>query len=267
MTILSRDYIVTYKEIMDAIFKALNDPARRDILDSLRKKDGQSLRELEPQFDMTRFGVMKHLGVLEEAKLITTKKVGRFKHHYLNAPPLQEVMDRWIEPLLAKPAARGLLDLKQQLEGAAPMTEKPDFRMETYIQCTQDALWDALTDVDQAVQYNFVATACERDGNSMIYRTPDGSVMLICTETELTPKTRIDSTFEPHWAGPDVPLEKSRFVYLIEPKSEFCHLTLEHYNIPAGQEGVADGWHRTLAGLKTFLETGTTVKYSEGMEG
>ncbi|MCY4335423.1 MAG: helix-turn-helix domain-containing protein [Litoreibacter sp.] len=109
---------------MDAIFKALNDAARRDILDSLRKKDGQTLSELEPQFDMTRFGVMKHLAVLEEAKLITTKKVGRFKHHYLNALPLQEVIDRWIEPLLAKPTARGVLDLKAKLEGAATMTDK-----------------------------------------------------------------------------------------------------------------------------------------------
>ena len=66
---------------MDAIYKALNDPARRDILDALRETDGQTLSELEARFEMTRFGVMKHLGVLETAKLITTKKVGRFKHH------------------------------------------------------------------------------------------------------------------------------------------------------------------------------------------
>ncbi len=213
---------------------------------------------------MTRFGVMKHLAVLEEAKLITTRKAGRFKYHYLNALPLQEVIDRWIEPLLAKPAARGLLDLKQQLEGAAKMTETPDFRMETYIQCTQDALWDALTDPDQAAQYVFISASCKRDGNALVYFGPDGSPALICTETNLTPKTRIDSTFEPHWAGPDVPLEASRYVYLIEPRGAFCHLALEHYSIPAGQEGVADGWQRTIAGLKTFLETGKAVKYADG---
>ena len=90
---------------MDAIFKALNDPLRRSILDRLHQKDGQSLQELEEGQDMTRFGVMKHLKVLEEAELITTKKVGRFKYHYLNAVPLQEVLDRWIEPLLSRPAA------------------------------------------------------------------------------------------------------------------------------------------------------------------
>lgn len=250
---------------MDEIFKALNDPARRDILDSLRAKDGQTLGELEVQFDMTRFGVMKHLGVLEAGKLITTKKVGRFKHHYLNALPLQEVIDRWIEPLLAKPAALGLSKLKTQLEGVNKMPVKPDFRMETYINCTQDALWDALTDPDQAAQYVFIQASCTREGNALVYTGPDGNKALICTETELTPKTRIDSTFEPHWAGPNVPLEKSRFIYMIEPKGEFCQLTLEHYDIPAGQEGIANGWQRTIAGLKTFLETGKTIKYVDAV--
>ena len=81
---------------MDAIFKALNDPARRALLDSLREQDGQSLSDLEEVLAMTRFGVMKHLKVLEDANLIVTRKVGRFKYHYLNAVPLQEVIDRWI---------------------------------------------------------------------------------------------------------------------------------------------------------------------------
>lgn len=246
---------------MDAIFKALNDPARRDILDNLRKKDGQTLSDLEAQFEMTRFGVMKHLGVLEEAKLITTKKVGRFKHHYLNALPLQEVIDRWIEPLLAKPAAQGLLELKQQLEGAATMS-KPDFRMETFIRCSQDALWDALTDPEEEVKYHFLADRITRDGNTITYYTPDDNVMLICTETELEPKTRIASTFEPKWEGPD--MAKSRFEYLIDPQGPFCKLTLEHYDLPAGQEGAADGWQRMLAGLKTYLETGEPAKFGYG---
>lgn len=91
---------------MDALFKARADPARRTLLDSLRMRDGQTLQELEARLDMTRFGVMKHLGVLETGGLITTRKVGRFKHHYLNALPLQQAIDRWIEPLLVKPAAR-----------------------------------------------------------------------------------------------------------------------------------------------------------------
>jgi len=107
---------------MDAIFKALADDTRRTILDVLREKDGQTLGELEESiakagFEMTRFGVMKHLKVLETASLVVSRKRGRFKYHYLNAVPLQEVIDRWIEPFTQKPMARATLDLKAKLEG------------------------------------------------------------------------------------------------------------------------------------------------------
>lgn len=102
---------------MDSIFKALSDPVRRQLLDSLRKAPGQSLQDLADQIEMSRFGVMKHLGVLEEARLIVTHKKGRFKYHYLNALPLQETIDRWIEPLLEQPAARAVLDTNQTLKG------------------------------------------------------------------------------------------------------------------------------------------------------
>lgn len=88
---------------MNTIFKALADPARLTLLDSLKEKDGQTLQELQGQLDMTRFGVMKHLSVLEEAGLIVTRRVGRFKHHYLNALPLQEAIDRWIDPYRVNP--------------------------------------------------------------------------------------------------------------------------------------------------------------------
>lgn len=259
---------------VDAIFKALSDDTRRLLLDELHRCDGQTLGALEAAMakhvSMTRFGIMKHLKVLENASLVVTRKSGRFKHHYLNVVPLQAVMDRWMEPLLVKPAARGLLDLKAQLERDTAMSDdrstKPDFMMSTFIHCSQDALWHALTDADANAHYNFVVGSCEREGNQLIFRMADDELMLICTETHLEPKTRIDSTFEPHWAGPDISLEKSRFVYLIEPQAAFCKLTLEHYNLPAGQEGVADGWNRTLAGLKTWLETGQTVRFSDQAE-
>ena len=107
---------------MDAIFKALADDTRRMILDVLRDQDGQTLGELEASLEgkgveMTRFGVMKHLKVLEAASLVISRKQGRFKYHYLNVVPLQEVIDRWIEPLTQKPLARATLDLKAKLEG------------------------------------------------------------------------------------------------------------------------------------------------------
>ena len=244
---------------MDDVFRALNDPARRTLLDSLRARDGQSLSDLEAQLDMSRFGVMKHLKVLEDANLVVPKRVGRFKYHYLNVVPLQEVFDRWVEPLLARPAARAIAKLKTELE--TPMTQKPDFVMQTFIKCTQDALWDALTEPESLTQYHFMADRIERQGNKLVYILPDGSTMLSCTETRLDPKSRIESTFEPSWAGPDVPMQASRFVYLIAVEGAHCRLTVEHYDIPAGQDGIADGWSRELSGLKTWLETGTAVAF------
>ena len=118
----------------------------------------------------------------------------------------------------------------------------------------------ALTDADAHANFVFVSNDCRRDGNAIVYYGQDGEQQLVCTETKLTPKTRIDSTFEPRWAGPDVPLEKSTFAYIIEPQGEVCKLTLEHYNIPAGQEGVSEGWSRLAASLKSWLETGTGMK-------
>jgi len=249
---------------MDAIFKALNDPNRRALLDSLRNKDGQTLSELEAQLDMTRFGVMKHLGLLEDARLVVTKKQGRFKYHYLNAVPLQEVIDRWIEPLIAKPLARGMLGLKAHLEGNSAMYDsdfKPDFVHQTLIRCTQDALWDALTKADQMAAYHFMCDTVEGDaaegGTTDIIRR-DGSLMLRQTTTKLEPKTRIEQTFEPHFFGPEG--AHSRIVFLIEPEGQHCKLTCEHYEIPEGQDGVKEGWARHIASLKSWLETGQPIK-------
>ncbi len=244
---------------MDAIFKALNDPARRVLLDSLRTRDGQTLTELEEHLSMSRFGVMKHLKVLEDAHLVVTRRNGRFKHHYLNALPLQEVMDRWVAPFL-QPQARALTDLKTRLEKETKMA-KPDFLMQTFIRCSQDALWDALTQADQMAAYHF---ACAQvDGNASVgnvtrFILPDGSPMLSQTTTRLDPKTRIEMTFQPHFFGPDAP--ESRMVYEIEPQGELCKLTIEHYDIAAGQEGVAEGWARLAASLKSWLETGTGLR-------
>src|SRR5947199_7674534 len=100
---------------MDDVFKALADPTRRSLLDELYKDDGQSLTELERRLPMTRFGVMKHLKVLEEAGLVTTKKRGREKLHFLNPVPIRLVHDRWVSKY-AEPWAATLSDLKARLE-------------------------------------------------------------------------------------------------------------------------------------------------------
>jgi hypothetical protein len=87
---------------------------------------------------------------------------------------------------------------------------------------------------------------------------PDGNKMLAQKPTKVTPKSRIEATFEPHFFGPDAP--GSRMAFIIEPQGEQCKLTIEHYDIPAGQEGVAEGWARLASSLKSWLETGTGLK-------
>ena len=100
---------------MDAVFRALADPTRRGLLDELFKADGQSLSALERRVPMTRFGVMKHLKVLEEAGLVVTRRHGREKHHFLNPVPIRLVHDRWVSKF-AEPWAATLSELKKNLE-------------------------------------------------------------------------------------------------------------------------------------------------------
>ena len=99
----------------DRVFKALADPTRRFLLDRLFVRDGRTLTELESDLEMTRFGVMKHLRVLEQAGLVVARKVGREKRHYLNAVPIRLIHDRWIDKFTERRVS-ALLDLKRELE-------------------------------------------------------------------------------------------------------------------------------------------------------
>ena len=100
----------------DRVFKALADPTRRHLLDRLFERDGRTLTELESKLEMTRFGVMKHLKVLEEAGLVVTRKQGREKLHFLNPVPIRLIHDRWVSKY-SDPWVSGLSGLKAELEG------------------------------------------------------------------------------------------------------------------------------------------------------
>ena len=99
----------------DRVFKALADPTRRHLLDRLYKRDGRTLSELESELEMTRFGVMKHLRVLEDAGLVVTRREGREKLHFLNVVPIRLVHDRWIDKFTERRVS-ALTDLKRRLE-------------------------------------------------------------------------------------------------------------------------------------------------------
>src|ERR1700720_4919611 len=123
---------------VDEVFRALADPTRRRLLDELFKQDGQTLTALERRLPMTRFGVMKHLKVLEEANLVVTKRRGREKLHFLNPVPIRLVHDRWVSKY-AEPWAARLSGLKKGLEATMEKV------FEIYIRTTPERLWHAIT--------------------------------------------------------------------------------------------------------------------------
>src|SRR2546423_1348309 len=152
---------------MDEGFRALADPARRSLLDELFTEDGQTLGALEQRLPMTRFGVMKHLRVLEEAGLVATKKRGREKLHFLNTVPIRLVHDRWVSKY-AEPWAATLSGLKTYLEDDVIETIKPvswadgtapvaagTAVFEVFIKTTPERLWEAITNPEQRKKYSF----------------------------------------------------------------------------------------------------------------
>ena len=241
---------------MDAVFKALSDPTRRQLLDALRDRGGLTLTELEEGLGMTRFGVMKHLKVLEAANLIVSRKDGRFKYHYLNALPIQEVADRWMAPY-GKPLARFALDLKNRLEGTHRMTDKPDFVLATYIRTTPAELWDAIVNPDKTQNYYYggrVQAPDLRVGGRFYYLDPKGEMNLDGEIVEIDPPKKLVTTFRAQWAPAEA--QVTRVMYEIEQMGETCKLTLTHYDAAKAMAQAEVGWPLILAGLKTFLETG-----------
>ena len=235
---------------MDLIFKALADPARRAILDALRQSDGQTLSELDARFDMTRFGVMKHLAVLEEATLITTVKRGRYKYHYLNAVPLQETLDQWMEPHRVKPAAQSMLDLKARLEGAAP-----DFVEAAFVMSGSDRIWAMLTEASGLRQCLAFGTDVREQADSFQIAGTDGTPIATLRGPEFASEGRWDGQLLWHGGA------SSRLLITVRPDIGFCEVSVALFTLPPDTGWLREAWGRTLAGLKTTLETGTPTKF------
>ncbi|MCA9984883.1 MAG: SRPBCC domain-containing protein [Anaerolineales bacterium] len=248
----------------ELIFKALADPSRRQLLDLLYNRDGQSLSELEAELPMSRFGVMKHLRLLEEAGLITTEKIGREKHHYLNPIPIQFVYDRWVSKF-ARPFTSQLTELKYRLEHE--MSETRSHRYQIYIQAAPEQIWQALTDGDISPNYYF-GTRVESSfepGAPYSCKFADGSVLIKGEIIASEPPHRLVQTFLPQWEEAARALPASRVTWLIEAAGPGSKVTLLHEELPNDPyvEGFADGWSRILSSLKTYMETGAVLKISD----
>jgi uncharacterized protein YndB with AHSA1/START domain len=245
--------MVTYGRGMDAVFKALADPTRRALLDALFAEDGQSLSSLETRFDITRFGVMKHLRLLEEAGLVVTRRRGREKLHFLNPVPIRLVHDRWVSKY-AEPWAAGLSDLKSRLESSMEKV------FEIYIRTTPERLWEAITDPEIRAKYNFgVRPRTDwTPGSRYEMWAPAANLQLGEGENvEVDPPRRLVQTMVALWSD-DVRAEgTSRITWEIEQVADSCRLTVTHDLLREGaNEELYGGWPMILSGLKTWLETG-----------
>jgi len=272
---------------MDAIFRALGDPARRRLLDRLNEHNGLTLTELCAGMGMTRQSVTKHLDVLESAGLVATLRRGREKLHYLNAAPINDIADRWINHY-DRARAEALSDLKTALEDRTTMDtdERTTFVYSTYIKATPERVWQGLTDPAFTTRYWRHPKA---GGVSMetgwkkgeTYDVTYDSADLVISDAEQVvlesdPYRRLAytwHTFTPEWAEAHGVDADQASAWRAEPRSRVAFdieeagagvvkLTVVHDGFTQGSsilQGVSSGWPAVLASLKTLLETGAAL--------
>ena len=239
---------------MDDVFRALADATRRSLLDELFRQDGQTLSALEQRLPMTRFGVMKHLKVLEESGLVVARKRGREKLHFLNPVPIRLVHDRWVSKY-TEPWAATLTGLKRTLEEA--VMEKV---FEIYIKTTPERLWEAITDSELRRKYTFGVGVTSDWSPGSHYEAVHPAAGITISEgenLEVEPPRRLVQSFTALWSDEVRSEGTSRVTWEIEPVGDSCRLTVTHDELREGaNDQVYGGWPMILSGLKTLLETG-----------
>jgi DNA-binding transcriptional ArsR family regulator/uncharacterized protein YndB with AHSA1/START domain len=269
---------------MDAVFKALADPGRRRLLDRLNERNGLTLTELSADMGMTRQSVTKHLDLLVDAGLVTTRRQGRERLHFLDAAPINDIADRWIRSY-DRARAAALSDLKTALEATAMdhASNETTFVYTTYISATPEKVWQGLTDPAFTSRYWRHPTAggvtyqtdwkkgstydLTYDEAGLVVRHPDQVIL------ESDPYNRLAYTWHtlsPEWAeihGIDEALadawrseSRSRVAFELEDTGKgVVKLTVIHDGFDPDSDvlkGVQGGWPAVIASLKTLLETG-----------
>jgi uncharacterized protein YndB with AHSA1/START domain/DNA-binding transcriptional ArsR family regulator len=259
----------------DLVFKALADATRRELLDSLKVRNGQSLRELCAELDMARQSVSKHLAVLEQANLVTPVWRGREKLHFLNAAPLTEIGGRWINRY-DRARVDALADLKNALEGTR--MSKPEFVYTSYIRTSPKQLWQALTEPAFTRRYwnGVTLTSDWTTGATITVGWDDGTVITDPEQVVLAadPYRTLSytwHTFTPEWARVNGISAQTQAAFAAEPRSkvtfnldevegDLVKLTVVHDGFEPGSvvlSAVGGGWPQVISKLKTLLETGT----------
>lgn len=249
---------------MDEVFRAINDPSRRLLLDKLYERDGQTLVELCAHLpEMTRFGVMSHLAVLEEAGLVTTLKSGRSKFHYLNPVPIRLIHDRWISRY-AGLRVGAITGLKARLENGERQVDIPAHVYKTYIRGTAEEVWDAIVNPDKTEKYYF-GTRVQSDwevGSEMTYAFGDGSPAADGHIIAIDPPKRLEHTFRALWDEELKAEGPMREVLTLEEHDGMVALTVELYDLDPASKSFADftgGNPYIFAGLKSLVETGEAL--------
>src|SRR4051812_26982764 len=247
---------------MSPVFRALSDPSRRLLLDQLFERDGQTLGELCAHLpEMTRFGVMRHLGVLEAAEIVTTRRIGREKRHYLNPVPIRRLHDRWISKY-AEPLVGAMSAMKQHLE--APVMDTVEHVYSVFIQAPAERVWRAITDGDETAHYYYgtrVQSSWEA-GAPLSYAYPDGSVAADGVVLETDPPNRLVMTFHARW-DPEVDAEGPvEMAWVLEASGEATKLTVTTSGLKPGSKSTSEfegGIVYIVSGLKTLVETGAPM--------
>jgi uncharacterized protein YndB with AHSA1/START domain len=238
---------------MDLVFKGLADPTRRALLDELFREDGQTLVALAGRFDMTRVAVAKHLGLLESAGLVVSRRRGREKFHYLNPVPIREIHDRWVSKYTEAWAA-GLVDLKRDLETSMEKV------FEIYIRTTPERLWQAITDPEVRARYQFGARIESDWASGSAYQVVHAGApgpLIEGENLEIDPPRRLVQSYRAMWDDSVTSEGTSRVTWEIEPVGDSCRLTVIHDELrDDADEHIYGGWPMILSGLKTWLETG-----------
>jgi uncharacterized protein YndB with AHSA1/START domain/DNA-binding transcriptional ArsR family regulator len=244
-------------EELDAVFKALADPTRRGLLDSLRRRNGQTLSQLCAGLAMARQSATQHLAILADANLISTVRHGREKLHYLNPVPIHEIQQRWIAPF-EQPLLRTLDAVKRRAEAAGMST----FVYVTYIRATREQVWAALTDADLTGAFWGHRNVSDwQPGSTWEHQRTDGSGIadVVGTVLAATPPSRLVLTFTT--PGEPVPDRPATATFELEAYHEIVRLTVTHEHL-AGDDDLAAasaGWPAVLANLKSLLETGRVL--------
>lgn len=245
---------------MDEVFKAIGDPSRRALLDALFAEDGQTLTALCGHLpEMTRQGVMNHLSVLEEAGLITTRRDGRDKHHYLNPVPIRLIHDRWIDKYTEMKAA-AIVAIKAGVEGGSRM-KRPSHVYVAHIRAPATEVWRALTDVEMTVQYYYGGRveSTWRPGDSVTYTFPDGTLVADGEVLAVEEGKRLEMTFHARW-DPEIEAEGPvREAWTLEESDGLTKLTHEMWDLDPESKSFREftsGDAFIISGLKTLLETG-----------